>query len=107
MCQLKRGLNSLVDGDVGLRKTVDGKVCAGGALEVDEAADVVVLVEMAERGFDFLARKAKRRKRDGPAVGTGDGKVFLDGLAESHSRGIVAESELKKRFATEAHRKVT
>ena len=53
-------MNFLIDGNVRLRESVDGEVCPRRALEVDETADVIILVELTEGALDFLARQSER-----------------------------------------------
>ena len=81
---LENRLNIGVDGDVRLRKTVDLIARAGGALKMEEAADVVVLVEGAENTFDFLPRKSQRIERHGFSVAARNRQIFSDNFLQFH-----------------------
>jgi len=82
--QLEGRLDPVIDGDVSLGESVDRKVGARRTLKVNEAADVVVLVELAEGGLGFFAREAEGRKRNSFAVVARYGKIPFDGFAEGH-----------------------
>jgi len=50
-------------------------------LEVEEAGNVVVFVELAQRVFRLRARKAQLGERGGPAVTAANRKIPLDQIA--------------------------
>src|SRR4029077_4508265 len=83
---LEYGLDFGVDGDVGLGEAVNLVAGTRGVAEVEEAADVVVLVEDVEDSFGLLARKAKCGDGNGFAVAAGGGKIFFEEIAQRHGQ---------------------
>src|ERR1700683_5014626 len=81
---LEDRLNIGVNGDVRLREAADLVPCAGRALKVKEAADVVIFVERAEDALDFLARKAQRVERHGFSVATRNRQIFSNNFLQFH-----------------------
>ena len=63
---------------------VDGKFFAGGFGEMEEAADVVVLVEGGKEAFSFGGGELERGKSDGPAKFRDHSAITIDELAECH-----------------------
>jgi len=59
---LKNRFDLGIEGDVGGRNSVDGEFLAGGFRELEEAADVIVLVVTGEEAFCFCVRQTEDRK---------------------------------------------
>ncbi len=75
---LQNFLNLGVDRNVSLRKPADLKGLAGGFAEVEEAADVVILVEHVENALGLFVRKAQRFDRHGFSVAARRRQIFVD-----------------------------
>jgi hypothetical protein len=84
---LKDGMNFGIDRDVRGWHAVDREFEAVGFGEMEEAADVVVLVKRRKKTLGFVRRELKRGERDRLAELTGQGEVEVDKLAESHGDG--------------------
>src|SRR5215469_10821187 len=82
----ENGLDFRIDGNVRLRKAVDVVVCSPGALKMEIAADVVILVEDIERLLRILARDAEIGKRHVLAVSARDSNVSSNQFAQGHCR---------------------
>ena len=77
-----------VDGQVRGGKTVDEIRASGFTGEMQEAADVVILVESAEEAASVVRGEAEGVQRNRRAEGTGELQVAIDDLTESeHRRG--------------------
>jgi hypothetical protein len=87
-----------VDRDVGGKEAVDGEFAAGGFREMEEAADVVVLVITGEQAFGFLGGEAKDGQSNWLAEIPGVGAVQPDEFAQGHegsaARGFGAHAGL-------------
>ena len=69
-CTLQDGFDFGVDGDVGGGEAVDGMALGAGLFgEMEETADVVVLVEAGKEAFRLFDRKTKFCNGDGIAEG--------------------------------------
>jgi hypothetical protein len=64
---LENGLDFGIKGDMGNGDTIDRKLDAFGLGKMEEAADVVVLVEGRKKAFGFRGRELECGKRDGLA----------------------------------------
>jgi hypothetical protein len=84
------GFDFGVERDVGGGKAVDRKFGAGGFGEMEEAADVVVLVIAGEEAFGFLKGEAEGGERDGLAKVGGVGAVETDEFAQGHERSAAS-----------------
>jgi hypothetical protein len=88
MSSLGSGLQNFLDfgvnRNVRLRKTADLEGLAGGFAEVEEAADVVILVEHVEDALGFFVRKAERFDGDGFSVRARCGQIFVNHAAQVH-----------------------
>jgi hypothetical protein len=84
------GFDFGVEGDVGGGEAVDGKFGAGGFGEMEEAADVVVLVIAGEEAFGFLEGEAEGGERDGLAEVGGVGAVEADEFVQGHERSAAS-----------------
>jgi hypothetical protein len=86
----KDGFDFGVEGDVGGGEAVDGEFGANGFGEMEEAADVVVLVIAGEEAFGFLEGEAEGGERDGLAEVGGVGAVEADEFAQWHERSAAS-----------------
>ena len=90
MSSLGSGLQNFLDfgvnRNVRLRKTADLEGLAGGFAEVEEAADVVILVEDVENLLGLFMRKAERLERHGFSVSARYRKVFVYHAAQVHGQ---------------------
>jgi hypothetical protein len=84
------GFDFGVEGDVGGGEAVDGEFGAGGFGEMEEAADMVVLVIAGEEAFGFLEGEAEGGERDGLAEVGGVGAVEADEFAQGHERSVAS-----------------
>lgn len=84
------GFDFGVEGDVGGGEAVDGEFGADGFGEVEEAADMVVLVIAGEETFGFLEGEAEGGERDGLAEVGGVGAVEADEFAQGHERSAAS-----------------
>ncbi len=57
---------------------------AGDLAEMQEAADMVILVEGAEDVLEFGAFEAEVGERSEERVASSDGEIFLDDVAQGH-----------------------
>lgn len=81
---LQNRLNFLIDGNVGLLKSVDLKGGAGNLAEVKVAADVVILVERAKNALHFFALETKLRERRKKCKAASENQIFFDNFAQCH-----------------------
>ena len=73
-----------------MRKAADFVTRAGSTLKMEEAADVVILVESAEDSLDFFARKSQRIERHCFSVASRNRQIFsnnfpCDSIFEVHA----------------------
>jgi hypothetical protein len=98
-----------VEGDVGGAEAVDGEFGASGFGEMEEAADVVVLVIAGEEAFGFLEGEAEGGEGDGLAEVGGVGAVEADEFAQGHERsaasGFGAQGILRVKSTAGSRRK--
>src|ERR1700680_3703717 len=80
----KDGIDFGIDRDVCNGDAIDRKFVAVGFGEVEESADVVVLVVGRKETFRFGSRELERRKRDTLAELAGQGEVQVNKLAKAH-----------------------
>jgi hypothetical protein len=80
------GFDFGIEGDVGGGEAIDGEFGAGGFGEMEEAADVVILVIAGEEAFGFPRSEAEVGERDGLAEVGGVGAVEADEFAQGHER---------------------
>src|SRR5580693_6911239 len=81
---LKNGMDFGIDGDVCSRDAVDREFDAVGFREMEEAADVIILVVGRKKTFRFGRRELERGKRDKLAELPGQGEVQVNKLAKGH-----------------------
>jgi hypothetical protein len=80
----KDGLDFSVEGDVRDRLSADGELCAAGIGEMEEAADVIVLVVAGEEALGFSGRELESGESDGLAEFTSERAVAADQFGERH-----------------------
>src|SRR5690242_10818242 len=113
--QSENGFNFGVDRDMRCGNTVNRKLLAVGLREMEEAADVVVLVVGGKQALDFGVAERECGERDGPAKFAGLGTIVAHQFAQRHdgsasrfsAHGILLgkgcsrrpQKELKKSFA--------
>jgi hypothetical protein len=112
MAELQNGFDLSVERHVGGGESVDGEFLADGIGEMEEAADVVVLIVAGEEAFRFGLRKAQRGERDGLAKIANARAIEFDKFAERHhwsaasgfsahgilQSGVYCEAEKKRRI---------
>src|ERR1700687_3696205 len=81
---LKNRFDLGVEGDVGGRNSVDGESLAGCFRELEEAADVIVLVVTGEEALRFCVRQTEDRKSDRLTKIASMSAVKTDEIAERH-----------------------
>jgi hypothetical protein len=100
------GFDFGIEGDVGGGEAVDGEFGADGIREMEEAADVVVLVIAGEEAFGFLEGEAEGGEKDGLAEVGGVGAVEADEFAQGHERsGFGAQGILRVKSTAGRKRK--
>src|SRR5580700_1473960 len=95
--KLQNRLNLGVDRDVSLRKPADLKGLAGGFAEVEEAADVVILVEDVKNLLGLVVRKAKRFDGHGFSISARRRQIFVDYVAQIHVEHVCFRDALERR----------
>lgn len=85
--ELEKGTNSGFDGDVCSRFATDEEGGAVDAREVQETADVVVLVECREKRLCLLSGKCEGSEGDWLAEACGQAAIALDNFAEVFHNG--------------------
>jgi hypothetical protein len=81
---LQNLLNVSVNRDVRLRKTADLEGLAGSFAEVEEAADVVILIEHVKDPLGFFVRKTERFDGHGFSVRARCRQIFVNQAAQVH-----------------------
>jgi hypothetical protein len=84
------GFDFAVEGDVGGDEAVDGEFWAGGFGEMEEAADVVVLVIAGEEALGFLRGEAEDRESYGFAEVLSVSTIQADKFAQGHERSAAS-----------------
>ncbi|GAC1624560.1 MAG: hypothetical protein PVS2B2_11450 [Candidatus Acidiferrum sp.] len=82
MERLEDGFDFGIEGDVSYGSAADGVGSAFSLREMEEAADVIVLIITGEDTLDFVWGKGERRKGDGLAIFTGESGVTINEFAK-------------------------
>ena len=72
--------------NVGLGEAADLEGLAGGFAEVEEAADVVILIEHAENALRLLVQQAERFDGHGFSVSARCRQIFFNHVAQVHGQ---------------------
>src|ERR1700722_703596 len=84
---LKDGVDFGIDGEVAGRDAVDREFGAVGFGEMEEPADMVILVVGREKTFSFRRRELERGKSDTLAELAGQGEVQVNKLTKGYGNG--------------------
>jgi hypothetical protein len=74
-----------IDGDMRGRNGVDAELYAVAFREMEEAANVIVLIVRRKKSHGFCRRELKRRQRHWAAELAGEREVQVNQLAKSHT----------------------